>query len=169
MPPAIDIARAAGAQITDENPDDNYVQKLKLHTRLASELARLAGERAASVDLRRAAAVILRAERTDAEELARVEEQLPSPHGLGEVDPMNDPVTVGLLSRLRKLSGKDFDTFMLSTLLANQDLALQLSTDTPLQSAALKAFARRHAQSKSVIVRDLRQLQRSWDIGRRAS
>jgi uncharacterized protein (DUF305 family) len=162
------VSRIA-AQVPNDDPDENYIQKMKLHNRLAIDLAKLASERAAAAGLKRVAADILRIERTDAMELTRVEQQLPTPRQLAESERMNDPVTIGLVARLRKLSGKEFDGWMLSTLLSNQEMALQLSEKTPLQAAPLKAFAHRHAQTKAAIVDDLRRLQRSLEISGRAS
>jgi uncharacterized protein (DUF305 family) len=137
-------------------------------------MTRIAIARASRDELRVIAQRMIEAQEQQLAELQVIARTLASPvvRGLDsepvdgewppEVQAIWDPDTEAMLNRLRAASGREFDSWFLTTVIAQGDTAIGLSRDKArLSSPQIRDFARRVRQQLTRDLRELRLLLRS--------
>jgi uncharacterized protein (DUF305 family) len=171
--PAVPKAQAP-RPAADREADIAFVQMMVTHYQLAFEMTRIAIERASRDELRVIAQRMIEAQEQQLAELRLIARALASPsaRGLGSepaddewptaVQAIWDPDTEAMLNRLRAASGREFDSWFLTTVIAQGDTAVGLSRDQArLSSPQIRDFARRVRQQLTRELRELRLLLRS--------
>jgi uncharacterized protein (DUF305 family) len=162
---AVDVSSASSRAGVNSRPgdgDEAYLQIMSQHAQLGLTLARLAAGRGFRDEVRAFALRLVQERERDLEDLRRLEETLGTALKIAlAVVAEDDPDTDAMLVRLEETTGKEFDTFFMSTILAHNDVAVHLSRNhTRFRFPVVQAFAQRVGQRHATDVRELRLMQR---------
>jgi uncharacterized protein (DUF305 family) len=153
------------ATAPDPRADAAYVQMMLWHGQRALELTGIGLDRAGPQELHYFVGRLAEDQRRDLEELQRWRQPAGRGADASQVPVLeaaeDDPDTAGMMERLRALPPGEFDARFLSTLIAHQEMGVQLSRNPArFASAEVRAFAKRYVQRYGAVLTQLRLMQR---------